>query len=276
MARIAFHTLLLIFLAAPAVAQVVGPDLSGGHTVSVMVSGFWADINTVARADGNGGRFGTRLDLEKDLGFDDNKVRFVGGVSYQFSRRHGMILSYFDLNRSAERTLTADIDFLDQTYERSTTLESSFDTEIWRLSYSYAFLDSQRHRATAQAGLHLPRIAVHLSRVEGTRNADANADTPLPVFGLSYTYRLSPRWMFDLRGQIFRLQLDDIDGSIDNFSAAVAVAAVQNVTIFAGYNYYKLKADISKRFWNGQANFDYQGPWVGTVIAFGGAERPAP
>jgi len=254
----------------PAFAQVVGPDLGGGHKVLVMASGFWADINTVARADGNGGRIGTRLDLEKDLGFDDNKIRFVGGVAYQFNRRHGVVLSYFDLNRSANRTLTADIDFRDQTYERSTTLESTFDTEIWRLSYAYAFLDSPRHRATAQIGLHFPRIAIHLSRTEGTRNADAKADTPLPVIGLSYTYGFSPRWMLDLRGQIFRLQLDDIDGSIDNFSAALAFAALQNVSIFAGYNYYKMNVDISKRFWNGESQFDYQGLWVGTVIAFGG------
>jgi hypothetical protein len=264
-----------VLTTAPAVAQVVGPDLSGGHKLSFMASGFWADINTIARADGNGGRLGTRLDLEKDLGFDDNKVRFVGGLSYQFNRRHAVILSYFDLNRSAQRTLSADIDFLNQTFERSTTLESSFDTEIWRVSYAYAFLDSAQHRATAQVGLHWPRIAMHLSRTEGTRNADASADGPLPVLGLTYTYRFSPRWMFDVRGQIFRLQMDDIDGSMDNFSAALAVAALQNVTIFAGYNYYKLKADVSKRFWNGQANFDYQGPWVGTVIAFGGPGQQA-
>jgi hypothetical protein len=256
--------------AAPVSAQVVGPDLGRGQHVSVMASGFWADINTIARADGNGGRIGTRLDLEKDLGFDDNDLRFVGGVSYQFNRRHGMILSYFDLNRTARRTLSADIEFRDQIYERSTTLESSFDTEIWRLSYAYAFLDTPRHRATAQIGLHFPRIAIHLSRTEGTRNADAKSDTPLPVLGLSYTYGLSPRWMLDLRGQIFRLQMDDLDGSIDNFSAAIAFAAVQSCTLFAGYNYYKMSVDISKRFWNGESRFDYQGPWLGAVISFGG------
>lgn len=251
-------------------AQVLGPDLGRGHKATITVGAFWADINTIARAGGRGGLIGTRLDLEQDLGLDDHDVRFVGGVSYRFNSRHGIELSYFDLKRSADRTLTGDIEFAEELFERQTTVHTSFDTRIWRLSYSFAFLDSERQRATVQLGLHYPKLEADINRTAGTRTAEASADAPLPVIGASYAYRFSPRWMAQVSGQIFRLEVDDVDGRIDNFSAIIAVAPFRNTSVFGGYTYYLMDVDISKRMWTGETKLDYQGPWVGVVIGFGG------
>jgi hypothetical protein len=262
--------LLVLVASRTACAEVAGPSLALGKKWAVSAAGFWADVNTIARADGQGGRIGTRVDLERDLGLDDHNVSFIGGVSYRLNRRHGFELMYFELNRSAERTLTTNIDFLDEVFAPQTVIESSLDTEIWRLSYEYAFVDQPRHRATAQAGLHYVRMAAHLARSAGTRSAVASADAPLPVIGLGYAYRFSPRWMFEARAQLFRLQFDDMDGSIDNFSAAIGVAPLRSLNVLAGYNYYRINVDISKRFWNGESNLDYQGPWLGFVVGFGG------
>ena len=98
---VASCALLLLAATQATDAQTVGPSLDLGQKAALNVSGFWADINTVARADGSGGRVGTRLNLERDLGLDDQDLRFIGGLSYQFNRRHGLELSYFDLRRSA-------------------------------------------------------------------------------------------------------------------------------------------------------------------------------
>ena len=76
--------------------------------------------------------------------------------------------------------------------------------------------------------------------------------------------------MLELRGQIFRLEVGDFDGSIDNFSAVVGVAALRSVSVFAGYNYYRLDVGLSKPHWNGDTKVDYKGPWVGFVVGFGG------
>jgi len=268
--RAALAALPVLVAAHAASAQVTGPSLALGQKWAVNLGGFWADVNTIARADGQGGRLGTRVDLEQDLGLDDHNLSFIGGVSYQFKRRHGFELMYFDLSRSAQRTLTTNIDFLDEVFAPQTVLASSLDTEIWQLSYEYAFLDQSRHRATAQVGLHYVRLSAHLGRSAGTRSATASADAPLPVIGLGYAYRISPRWLLETRAQLFRLQFDDMDGSIDNFSAVIGVAPLRSVNVFAGYNYYRMNVNISKRLWNGESNLDYQGPWVGFVVGFGG------
>jgi carbonic anhydrase len=57
--------------------------------------------------------------------------------------------------------------------DRPPHVESSLDTEIWRLSYSDALVDEPRHRATVQVGMHFVRLAANLNRVEGTNSAEA-------------------------------------------------------------------------------------------------------
>jgi hypothetical protein len=144
------------------------------------------------------------------------------------------------------------------------------------LSYSYAFADTPRQRATVQVGLHYPRLDIRVSRASGTNilgetnSAEAKAQSPLPVIGMGYAYRISPRWMVDLEGQIFRLKVNDMSGSINNLSAVVAVSVLRNTNLFLGYNYYAMDVEISKQLWNGQGRLDYQGPWAGIVVGFGG------
>jgi hypothetical protein len=262
---------LLLFAGVPAShAQIQGPTLAGGQRAALSLEGFWADTDSGARADGTGGRVGTRLDFERDLGLDEHDTRWIGTATYNFNRRHGLELSYFSLDRHAERTLTDPVSFRDSDFVPASTLTTSMDSEIWRLSYSYAFVDTPRHRAVAQFGLHYARLGIDLSgrRIDDSAHASTNA--PLPVLGLDYAYRISPRWMVEMRAQIFRLQVEDVDGRIDNFSALVAFAPLRTVHLFAGYNYYLLDVDLTKRFWRGEAKLDYQGPWAGFVVGFGG------
>lgn len=242
--------------------------MDGGRAFAVTASGFWANIDSAIRAGGSGGHLGTRLDLEQDLGLDDNDFRFIGGIGYRLNRRHGFDLSYFDLKRNAERTISRDFEFLDRVFSREASIGSSLNTEVWRLSYSYAFLDNARHRATAQVGIHYTTISARIAgrtTAQGEASEKVSTDTPLPVLGLGYAYRFSPRWMVELRGQIFRLRVEDTDGRIDNFSAAVAVKAIPTLSVFAGYTYYLMDVDLDKRRWHGEAKLDYRGPWVGPI-----------
>lgn len=268
--RVTCYVWLLLAAVPAAGAQTRGPTLARGEKVAVSVSGFWADIDSGARADGTGGRIGTRLDLEDDLGLDASDTRWIASLSYDFNPRHGLELSYFNLDRRAERILTDPVSFRDRDFVPSSVLNTSLDTGIWRLSYSYAFVDNPRHRATVQLGLHVASLGIELSGPRIERTVDASTDAPLPVVGLGYAYRISPRWILEMRGQIFRLEVGDVKGRIDNLSALVAFAPLQTTSVFVGYNYYLLDVDLTKRVWSGEAKLDYQGPWAGFVVGFGG------
>jgi hypothetical protein len=45
---------------------------------------------------------------------------------------------------------------------------------------------------------------------------------------------------------------------------------LRNTNLFLGYNYYAMDVEISKQLWTGQGRLDYQGPWAGIVVGFGG------
>lgn len=236
----------------------------------VMLGGFWPDVNTTVRADGNGGRIGTRLDFESDLGLDDRDTLFTGGIGWRIAKRHFLDVLYFKLSRSGARTTDISFSFKDQDFSAQTTIDTYFDTEVFRISYGYSFIDSDRQRLLGQIGAHYTKVAAGIRRdAVGAIGEEASSDVPLPVLGLVYDYRFTPRFSVDLRAQIFRLNYEDIDGSLDNLSASLQYAFTPKVAVFAGYNYYSIDVDANRAHWRGSFDFGYKGPWAGVTVGFG-------
>jgi hypothetical protein len=48
------------------------------------IGGFFPQVDTKARADGNGGLLGTTIDFESDLGLDDSKTPPVVDMDWRF------------------------------------------------------------------------------------------------------------------------------------------------------------------------------------------------
>ncbi|HEY5809704.1 MAG TPA: hypothetical protein VIT67_17135 [Povalibacter sp.] len=237
----------------------------------VMAGGFWPDVDTTVRVDGNGGRVGTQVDFESDLGLDERDALFIGGAGMRIGERHYLDLLYFKLARSGEHTIDIDIDFNDQTFSRQTTLNSFFDTEVIRFSYGYAFISNDKHVLTGQIGAHYTRISAGLRLAGNTASVteDASSDVPLPVLGLAYNYRITPAVRLDLRAQVFRLSVEDVDGALNNISASLQYAFTPRIAAFVGYNYYTLDLDSKSDHWNGSFDFGYKGPWLGVTAGFG-------
>jgi hypothetical protein len=267
--------LLLFAATGESRAEVLGPNLELGQKASLSLSGFWATTHSEASAKGAFGTLGTRVDFERDLGLSDHGVSVIGDLRYNFNRRNGLELSYFEFNRSGEKSIGRTIDFAGQVFVQPITLSSTYQSQIWRLSYVYAFIDNPRHRATVQVGMHVLHVAASMSRTgaQGSvtgNSASVSTDAPLPVIGMGYGYRISSRWMLEANGQVFRARLDNIDGHLNNLSLLVAYAPLRTLNVFAGYNYYRLDVTITKTGWNGNTILDYRGPWAGFVYGFGG------
>jgi predicted porin len=247
-----------------------GADDPSRNRFSVMVGGFWPDVDTTARANGTGGRVGTQLDFESDLGLDDRDALFTGGLTFRLAKRHYFDFLYLDLKRSGQRTIDIDINWQDQTFMRQAQLDTIFDTEVLRFSYGYAFIDDDRQRLMGQFGIHYTKVTAGLGAAgANVRRAEADTDVPLPVIGLAYDYAITPKVGLSLRAQIFRLEFEGIDGALDNLSANVQYAFTPRIAAFVGYNYYSIDVDASKEHWHGSFEFNYYGPWLGVMVGFG-------
>jgi hypothetical protein len=236
----------------------------------LMAGGFWPDIDTTIRADGNGGRIGTQLDFESDLGLDDRDALPTAGAGMRLGGRHYIDVLYFKLARDGSHPIDIDISFRDQEFSRHTVIDSSFDTEVIRFSYGYAFIDNDKHLLMGQLGAHYTKVTAGLRRDNaGAVGVEATSDVPLPVIGLAYQYRFTPRLILDTRAQIFRLEYDNIEGALNNLSASLQFAFNRHFAAFVGYNYYSIDVDADADHWKGSFDFTYRGPWAGLTVGFG-------
>lgn len=239
------------------------------HRFSISAAGYWPNIDTTIRANGAGGRIGTELDLETELGLKARDALFAGGMTWNIARRHSLDLLYFELGRRGTRTVDHEINFRDLTYPFQATINSLFETNVLRLSYGYAFISDDRQQLMGQIGVHYTKVKAALNSTVGSISTEADTDVPLPVIGLAYKRRLGDRFAFDATAQFFRLTFDDYDGSLDNAAANFYWGPAHHFSMFVGYNYYRIKLDATKPDWNGSFDFSYHGPWAGVVVGFG-------
>jgi len=261
--RVLFGCLLL---SGAAYAQ---PDDPFDHRWSFSAAGYWPDVDTTVKANGNGGRVGTSLDLESDLGLKDRDTLFAGGVTWNFARRHSLDLLYFELARNGNKSIDRDISFRDQTFPVQTTVHSLFETDVLRLSYGYAFILDDRQRLLGQFGIHYTKVTAGLDTENGSIREEVDSDVPLPVIGFAYQRRIGDHFAFDVTAQIFRLDFEGINGSLNNAAANFYWGPAQHFSMFVGYNYYNMDVDARKNNWNGSFDFGYKGPWAGVVVGFG-------
>jgi hypothetical protein len=258
-----------LLLSGAALAQSEDPF---DHRFSVTAAGFWPNLDTTIKADGNGGRIGTSVDMETDLGLKDRDTLFAGSATWNIARRHSLDLLYFQLGRNGTRNIDRDIEFRDQTFPVSAAVHSLFETDVLRLSYGYAFIADDRQRLLGQFGIHYTKVTAGLDREGGSIRAEADSDVPLPVLGIAYERRLGEHFGFDVRAQIFRLEFEDIDGALDNASLNFYWAPAQHFSMFVGYNYYNMDVDAKLDHWHGSFEFGYEGPWAGVLVGFGSSK----
>ena len=259
--------LLCCFL-LPGVASAQSED-PFDHRFSITAAAFWPNLDTTIKADGNGGRIGTSVDMESELGLKDRDTLFAGSATWNIARRHSLDLLYFELSRNGSRSVDRDIEFRDQTFPVSSAIHSLFETDVLRLSYGYAFIADDRQRLLGQFGVHYTKVTAGLDREGGSIRAEADTDVPLPVLGIAYERRLGEHFAFDVRAQIFRLEFEGIDGALDNAAINFYWAPARHVSMFVGYNYYKMDVDAEEDNWHGSFEFGYEGPWAGVLVGFG-------
>ncbi|MFC4308200.1 hypothetical protein ACFPN2_03810 [Steroidobacter flavus] len=255
-----------LLISSAALAQSEDPF---DHRYSFSAAGFWPDIDTTAKANGNGGRVGTSIDFESDLNLKDRETLFAGGMTWNIARRHSLDLLYFELGRRGTNTIERDINFRDQTFPVQSTVNSLFETDVLRLSYGYAFIADDRQRLLGQFGVHYTKVKAGLDTATGSVRAETDTDVPLPVLGIVYQRRLGEHFAFDVLAQIFRLEFEGIDGSLNNAALNFYWGPAQHFSMYVGYNYYEMDVDARKDSWNGSFDFGYKGPWAGVVVGFG-------
>jgi len=197
---------------------------------SISVGSFITSNNSNVRLSAKG--VGVGFDVEEALGLDTTSTVLRVGGAWRFSDnlRHRADLSWFALRRDGETQLGQDIVIDGVTYPTGTQVNSGFDIDVYKASYSYSFILDDRMDIGASAGLYIMPLRFELSATGFLTNQVSESVTaPLPVFGLRADFAMTPKWFLKTRAEIFYLEYEQFKGAIYDSSVGVEYKAFKRV-----------------------------------------------
>jgi hypothetical protein len=251
-------------VATPVALPAAAADPLDERGVAVRLGGFYSSADTRLRIDGSGGRPGTEISLDDDLGFAKEKALPAFDLVWRISPRHRLELGYVRLARDAQKSLSGQIDFGDTTFPVSANVSSTFDSDVWKLTYGWSFWREDSSELALLLGVHTTKFEVALSSSTASRTLYEATDrtVPLPTIGLQGTWALDPQWRFTGAVQAFSLKYGDYDGSLVNASLAGEYRFDRNWLIGAGYTTYGHNLDVSGGKAKGSFDYNFSGPVI--------------
>ena len=258
--------LLATMLAAPVTNAADHTDDDERFSLSIGV--FIADRDNGTRIDASNGDRGTEVDIENDLGLENSSTVFRLDGYYKFNDRHRIDFSWFDLSRTATNQITGDIDWNDTTFPAGTTLDSTFDLDIYKLAYTWSFMRRDKGFLGATAGVYVMDFATILDGRVINQREIADATAPLPVVGLRGEYDFSDKWTFRASGEVFGFRFEDSDGLLVDVYAGIDYQLFNNAAIGLGLNAVHFDIDFSLTNFNGNVDWGYTGALAFLKFAF--------
>ena len=224
-------------------------------------------VDTTASLNGAGGKVGTSVSFEDDLNLADRKTMPTILGSVRLGERWKIEAEYFSLKRSGTRSISRTISWGDTSYPIGTSINSEFESAIYRLSGGYSFLKNDRQELGVVLGLHVTDFAASLGTANlGTKKGDTLA--PLPTIGLYGAYAMTPRWLLSGRVDYFSLKYGDYDGKLANASAGVDYRFHRNFGVGLAYRYIDYDLTVTKSSYNGDIKYRFSGPVLYGVASF--------
>lgn len=243
----------LAVLTTPAAA-----DSNDDHRFSLSLGVFITDRDTDAELDGSIVD-GTPTNFEKDLGLDASDTVFRVDGYFKFNNRHRLDVSLFDLSRTAEKQIERDVQWGDTLYAIDTTVKSDLSLEIYKLAYTYSFLQSEAGYLGATAGLYVADSKASLKEATLGMAEVGELTAPLPVIGFRGERALSDRWTLRASGEFFFIEYDNVEGSLIDIYAGVDFSVLDNLSIGLGFNSVAIDVDATQNDFDGALDWKYSG-----------------
>lgn len=266
---------LVIGVAASPAALAEEVDLLKDHG-HVSLGTFINGSKLKIRLDGEGGQLGTEVDWDSTFG-DDEVNRFRLDGLWRFGERHYLRFLYTDYSTSKTRTFEEEVDWGDVTFPVDAEVRSKLGFEIIELAYEYAFLKRENYEVAGGIGLHYTTFDASLSAdvvideetgATEQRSGSASVDAPLPVLGVHGLWNIGKNFYLDGHIQYFALAIDEYDGSIINYRAALIWQPKKYIGIGAGYDLFDIDVDVEKDKFNGSMEWQYSGPQIFFNVGF--------
>lgn len=259
-----------------------GPPAAVADEVDLLETRGYAALGTFIngsklkiRLDGETGETGTEVNWGDTFG-DKDVSRFRLDGLWRFAERHYLRFLYTDYSRSRTASFNEDVEWGGEIIPIGAEVSAKLGFEIIELAYEYAFLKRDDYELAASIGVHYTtfdarlRATVELPNGDGTeeRGGTASVDAPLPVVGLHGLWNIGGNFYLDAHAQYFALSIDDYDGQIINYRAALLWQPKKYLGLGVGYDLFEIDVDAEKDRFTGSMEWEYAGPQVFFSVGF--------
>ncbi|GAB3509408.1 porin family protein [Pseudoxanthomonas daejeonensis] len=246
-------------------------------TFSARVGGYVTEFDTKMRADGQADD-GTRIDLERDLGIDQNNVLAIIGATWRPWEKHEFGLSYYQDDGDATRQIDRDIEFDGVVYPVSSTLRANLNLDAYEASYVYWAMDRDSWVLGPRLGLIWYSIGLGLSlEVDANGNPvgsggisnSVSADLPAPSIGGSWRWVPgNSDWRLSADVGYFTANIDNVDADVTTGRFGVEWFPWENWGASLDYTMRRIEADAQGNSFDGNFRFIDSGLRLGVVYRF--------
>lgn len=260
--------LAVVLLAASPLLGQDPPEAPGWHRFGLRAGGAaLTSFHTEIALGVKGTSAGTDIDFEDDLGFSDSYETLRLDGFWRISRSHRIDVSYFEIERSSQRTVDRDIDFGEINIPAGSYVNAFVDTEILKFAYRWTFLPEDTWELSASFGFHIMRIGVGLGADVGgfARTEELHTAAPLPVLGLHFQWNLTAELHLIAGSEAFYVALEDV-GSLDEIEGYLTDTRVtlewdllDPLTFGIGWNLFTSSVDLEQSRLELDFDYRYQG-----------------
>lgn len=201
------------------------------ETYRLDIGGSVVDFDSKIRINSRDDSIDKDIDLEDGLGFDSQlRLGFVKGT-WRMANRHRLSLLYAPIKRTTEKTTSNDIEIGGDIIRAGAFVGSSAKTHVFDIEYLYSFYKRPNLELGVSAGIYWMNTLTEVTAsgqviLEGSDQEEFRTDfqasqrliAPLPLFGLSASYAITPQWLAHAYARYFDITISDIEGRIVSFN----------------------------------------------------------
>jgi hypothetical protein len=266
--------------AAPLLLALTAVPLATGAAVSdksayltspwrLTISAYPPELDGSIRVDSASG-LGTELELDRDLGLDEDNVVPRLDLTWRLTPHHRLDLNYLQLTSKGSRTFSEQVRFRDTTFDINASLAAELKYKLGQLIYGWSFINDGRKEVGVSLGAQIIGVDAELRGTAGGRARVRGADTLVgaPLLGLYGAYAFNPDFALAAQVQWLDVSWSDYDIILRQFGVEADWRFSKWAGLNAGYNFYNYDIRTDSGDFRGRAELELRGPRLGVSFYF--------
>lgn len=207
---------------------------------------------------------GIQINLEEALGLETSTLVLRLNAKYRIgkNRRNSVVFGYFDVNRTAKKVLSEEIQIGDEVFPIGTEISSKFDLIIIRAKYGYSFFQDDRISMGGSFGFYIMPIRFSAKALNYNEQS-TQFIAPLPLVGLYTDFKIKNKLYLKQSLEFLYLSVQNFSGRIMDLNIAVEHKTFDHFGLGFGVNINSLNISVtdSRNYFDfiGKINMQYSG-----------------